>query len=193
MGVAFVILFPLGALTIRFWSKYFRHPATVHSYIQLTALAITIVGTGLGIWLTPNAGRSTESRIAFFVRILIADDLLGLVVVSALVLQALLGYYHHYRYVRDKPTERRWFTYLHIASGFLLVVTGIFNGPSGLTMARVPTKYVNLWWAFSGILPICYIIASTVKCCVATNREDRATQGATGDAAVESSQPEPNS
>jgi hypothetical protein len=120
-----------------------------------------------------------------------ADDLVGLVVVSILVLQALLGSYHHYRYVRDKPTKRRWFTYLHIASGFILIVAGIFNGASGLTMARVSSKYVNLWWAFSSILPVCYIVASTVKCCVATNREDTAAQRVTGDAAVESSQTEP--
>ena len=93
------------------------------------------------------------------------------------MLQVLLGYYQHYRYLQDKPDERRWFTYLHMIGGFFLVTCGIFNGGGGLSMARVPSVYVSLWWAFSGILPVCYIIACTVQCCIARSRNDEAPQG----------------
>jgi hypothetical protein len=60
-------------------------------------------------------------------------------VVSLLVLQGFLGYYHHYRYEKDKPAERRWITYLHIVGGLILVFLGLLNCGSGLTMARVPS------------------------------------------------------
>ena len=126
------------------------------------------------------------------IKILKVDDLIGLFVVSALVLQMLLGYYHHYRYVRDKPTERRWFTYVHMTSGFLLVTCGIFNGGGGLTLAQVPSVYVSLWWAFSSILPICYLVVCIGQCCIARSRNGGASQGTPADSvAVDPHQSEP--
>ena len=89
---------------------------------------------------------------------------------SALVLQALLGYYQHYRFLRDKPPTRPWFNYVHIVCGTILVVMGIFNCPSGLTLARVSDKYVNVWWGVSSVLVISYAVACISKTFLAKRR-----------------------
>src|SRR5579871_1355071 len=94
-------------------------------------------------------------------------------VVSLLVLQGFLGYYHHYRYEKDKPTERRWFTYLHIVGGLILVFLGLLNCGSGLTMARVPSVYVTVAWALSGILAVLYIVAVVVQSLLKQRRARR--------------------
>jgi hypothetical protein len=186
LGVCFLILFPSGAVTMRFLRRYFRYSATFHMTIQLISLALTLIGTGLGVWLTPNGGRSTQTRTSTFIRQLMLDDILGLFLASFLVCQALLGYYHHYRFVNDRPSDRRWFTYLHIVGGIILIIMGIYNGPSGLTLARVPTKYVSLWWAFGTILPLFYFIAWIVKCCMANSRTRNSISG---DVAIADSRP----
>ena len=92
-----------------------------------------------------------------------ADNVVGLLVMSALVFQAALGYYQHYRFVRDRPSTRRWFNYVHIWAGILLIVTGIFNGASGLTLAHVNEVYVKVWWRISAIIPVLYAIAYISK------------------------------
>lgn len=49
MGIAFLGLFPLGAIMIRLLS--FRGLLYVHAAIQVLALILAIVGLGLGVWL----------------------------------------------------------------------------------------------------------------------------------------------
>lgn len=102
--------------------------------------------------------------------LLIVDDVLGLLVVSLLVLQAILGYYHHYRYVKDRPSERRWFTYAHITGGLILTFIGILNGGSGLTMARVSTKFVTLWWVLCAVVPVIYGLLCVIKIIIMRRR-----------------------
>ena len=101
---------------------------------------------------------------------LTVDNVVGLLVMSALVFQAALGYYQHYFFLRDPPSTRRWFNYVHIWAGILLIVTGMFNGGSGLTLARVSEIYVNIWWSFSAILLLAYAIACFLKTFLAKRR-----------------------
>ena len=164
---------------IRFLSRFFKNATTLHMAIQFTGLVITIAGTGLGIWLTPGR-ESTELRIyptpAIVLNVL--DNVIGLLVMPVLVCQFFLGYYQHYRFIRDRPEKRRWFTYLHISVGFICFLLGIFNCPSGLTLARVDGKYVTLWWALSSVLVVSYVIACIVGAVLANHRRCReATHG----------------
>ena len=49
MGIAFIGLFPLGAIMIRLLS--FPGLVYVHAAIQILSLLLAIVGLGLGVWL----------------------------------------------------------------------------------------------------------------------------------------------
>lgn len=49
MALAFVIFFPLGALTIRFLSV--RHTIWIHAGAQVFAYSIAIAAFGLGVWI----------------------------------------------------------------------------------------------------------------------------------------------
>ena len=78
--------------------------------VQLFGAAISLIGLGLGVKVIPG-GESTEICSFPPTTFLSLDNVLGLIVIPALVLQALLGCYHHIRYVHDRPVERRWFTF----------------------------------------------------------------------------------
>ena len=54
MGIAFLGLFPLGAIMIRLLS--FPGLVYVHAAIQVLALILAIVGLGLGVWLAQKLG-----------------------------------------------------------------------------------------------------------------------------------------
>ena len=49
MSLAFVVLFPLGALTIRFMSM--RGIVWIHASAQLFAYAVALAGFGMGVWI----------------------------------------------------------------------------------------------------------------------------------------------
>lgn len=52
MGIAFAVLFPLGAIILRLFR--FRGIAWFHGIWQTISWVIAIVGLGLGIWLANN-------------------------------------------------------------------------------------------------------------------------------------------
>lgn len=49
MGLAFVVLFPLGALLMRIFS--FRGLVWVHAATQILTYSLAIAGLGMGIWI----------------------------------------------------------------------------------------------------------------------------------------------
>jgi hypothetical protein len=59
---------------------------------------------------------------------------LGLIICVGLCLQAVLGWYHHKRYVEDKPTTRRWFTHGHLWLGRILLVFALINIGLGIQL-----------------------------------------------------------
>src|SRR5579859_7126526 len=91
-----------------------------------------------------------------------SDQLFGIVIIGLIVMQALLGYYHHHRFIRDKPSHRRWFTHAHLWLGRLVIVLGLANGGFGLLRAYVATKYAIIWWGVCGALAVIYGVISLV-------------------------------
>ena len=51
MALAFLILFPLGAIIIRFISTFINKPARSHQILQLGSLVLVLIGGGLGFYL----------------------------------------------------------------------------------------------------------------------------------------------
>ena len=52
MGTSFVILFPLGAIIIKFLSNRVAVPVKLHYMTQLTTYTLLLAGMGLGIYLS---------------------------------------------------------------------------------------------------------------------------------------------
>lgn len=73
MPLAFVIFFPLGALTIRLLSM----PGTVwvHAGAQVFAYSMAIAGLGLGVWIAVNTQQVQSTIPCLLVRSLPSDDL----------------------------------------------------------------------------------------------------------------------
>lgn len=141
MALAFLIFFPLGALTIRLLSR----PGTVwvHAGAQVFAYCMAIAGLGLGVWLAINTQAVSQPsfrlpivihfHLTVYLQLNAAHPIIGIVVVSLLLLQPFLGVIHHYRFVR---TSRRtlWAT-AHVWLGRALITLGIINGGLGLQLA----------------------------------------------------------
>jgi hypothetical protein len=92
----------------------------------------------------------------------VIDQVFGILILALIVLQIVLGIYHHIRFVQDKPSTRRWFTHAHLWLGRTLIVAGLLNAGFGLRQALVSWTYVILWWAISGALVLAYAVASVV-------------------------------
>ena len=90
------------------------------------------------------------------------DQVLGIMIVAFIFIQLGLGVYHHVRYVRDKPTSRRWFTHAHLWLGRIVILAGLINAGLGLRQALVSWTWVGIWWAICGALVFSYAVASIV-------------------------------
>ena len=94
---------------------------------------------------------------------LTTDQIFGITIIGLIVLQASFGYYNHHRFLKDRPSSRRWFTHVHLWLGRLIILFGLANCGCGLRLAFVDWKYVILWWAVCGALAVGYAVASLVK------------------------------
>jgi hypothetical protein len=161
MGLSFVIFFPLGAIIIRFLSNILPVPTMMHYITQLSAFLLVLAATVLGIYL------SIGEQFMYF------HQFFGIIIVILLVFQGMLGWYHHHRFVRDKPSSRRWFTHAHLWLGRVLIVFGLANCGFGLILANVARMYAYIWWAVCGGLVIVYAAVSILRNMSFANRHGK--------------------
>ena len=161
MGVSFVILFPLGGIIIRFLAAYLPVPTRLHYTTQLFTLLCVLAAMGLGIYLSKGI-QFFCFRTKIPLSMLITDQIFGITIIGLLVLQASLGYYHHRRFLKDRPSSRRWFTHAHLWLGRFIILFGLANCGFGLRLALVDWKYVIIWWAGCAGLAVGYAGASLI-------------------------------
>jgi len=51
MGLIWVILFPLGAIIIRFLGNITKNAVGKHRFVQITALVLLLIAAGIGVYL----------------------------------------------------------------------------------------------------------------------------------------------
>ena len=78
------------------------------------------------------------------------------------VVQAFFGWYHHKRFIRDKPTKRRWFTHVHLWLGRTTILCGMANCGFGLLAAGRPLRYAIIFWIVCGALAVIYFFAYVI-------------------------------
>ena len=109
---SFLLLFPFGVVALRWFGSF-----KIHWIVQVSATAISILGLILAI--------SFSILDPEFMSFDQAHQILGIIVVVALVFQALLGFLHHRKY--QKLQRRTWISHSHIWIGRGAIALGMFN------------------------------------------------------------------
>jgi len=156
-GIAFVGLFPIGAILIRLAS--FKGVVWVHAAIQAIATILYVAAFGLGIWMWTSA--PLDGHI---------HPIIGCVIFAVLLIQPLTGFLHHRFFVKraknaaagENISSRTWSSYLHLFTGRAVVLLGIINGGLGLWLAQVMGSLLYAYSALAGIMGFAYIVAIIV-------------------------------
>ncbi|KAI9872543.1 MAG: hypothetical protein M1830_001493 [Pleopsidium flavum] len=161
MSLAFLIFFPLGALTIRLLS--FAGTVWVHAGAQVFAYSMALAAFGIGIWIAVNTQQLNN-----------AHPIIGITVLSLLTLQPLLGLTHHIHYVR---TSRRtlWAT-AHVWLGRALITLGIINGGLGLQLSDNTRSGEIVYGVVAGIVALVYVAVLVV-----VGRKEKSEGGSRGE------------
>ncbi|KAF4124018.1 integral membrane protein [Geosmithia morbida] len=118
MSVAFLILYPLGAMVMPLFGKWIAHSAVqMVAYLAMWAgfsLGI-VISHGLPLFSSPHKG-------------------LGVILVALLGLQPAFGWLHHRHFLKNR--RRGLVSHVHIWYGRALVLVGMVNGGLGLQMAH---------------------------------------------------------
>ena len=109
---SFLLLFPSGVVALRWFGSF-----KMHWILQISATSISIIGLIIAIALSV-----LDPEFMSFDE---AHQILGIIVVVSLVLQALLGYLHHRNY--QKSEQRTWVSHSHLWIGRGAIALGMFN------------------------------------------------------------------
>ncbi|KAG9948381.1 CBD9-like protein, partial [Aureobasidium melanogenum] len=120
MCLAFVIVFPLGALLLRFVS------VRVHYMVQLAATILVIVGLGTGIYISMEYNRTKNYNTA--------HQIIGLIVFAGVAIQLILGTVHHVIFKRTRRSTK--LGKIHLYLGPAILVLGIVNAPLGTVVGQ---------------------------------------------------------
>lgn len=129
MCIAYILLYPLGALLLRL-SK--RIPVRLHWICQSVASVLVLAGLGLGIAASKQYNRSRDY-----------DDphqVIGIVLLVAVVVQVVLGAVHHFLYKKKGKTTS--LGKVHLVVGPLIILLAMVNGGLGLDLA---CEYLVFW------------------------------------------------
>lgn len=154
-SLAFVILFPVGSITIRLAS--FRGVWLVHGLFQIFAFLVYIAAFALGVWMTQQAPAQANLIGRY-------HPIIGIVLFVVLFIQPVLGLIHHCQY--KKLGRRTFWSYGHLWLGRLLVPLGMINGGLGLLLAtetgygRPTTGQVTAYGVVAGVMSLLWLAAT---------------------------------
>ena len=128
MSIVFIVLFPLGAISLHLPLKGYRVIPFVHAPIQVLGLAMLIGAMGLGIDIAKN-------DLFYFSGTVPAHVAIGLLTCSMIILlQPAMGLLQHQYYKRHG--ERSIFSHIHRWNGRIFIILGWVNSGLGLHLAR---------------------------------------------------------
>lgn len=124
----FVALFPIGV-----FYKTILGNIRWHYYTQIFGILVVIVGSGLGVALSRSYERSKHYNHP--------HQLIGVVVLVLILLQATLGGLHHRIFeAKQKPTIMG---IIHRVLGPVAILFGIINGFLGFNFALTPRRNIG--------------------------------------------------
>ncbi|KAI1617989.1 hypothetical protein EDD37DRAFT_250963 [Exophiala viscosa] len=120
LGVAFVIAFPLGAVSLRVFRSF-----KIHWIVQLCTSVACLIGLCVAIAFSVLGVEWTDFNSA--------HQIIGIVVVVLTLVQGMLGYRHHMNYKNLKG--RTVVSYVHILFGRGIIWFGMLNSVLGFLLA----------------------------------------------------------
>ncbi|KAF2670563.1 hypothetical protein BT63DRAFT_241331 [Microthyrium microscopicum] len=151
-SVAFVFLFPAGAIAVRVLPG--RLALFVHVLFQVLAFVIFIVAAGIGLWLSVYASGADFELTRLY------HPILGIVIFCLLFVQPLTGFFHHRGY--KKSNERTPVSWFHISLGRCLIVMGMINGGLGLMLSANASKGQII--AYSVVAGVMWLLWTITAC-----------------------------
>ncbi|KAK2740718.1 hypothetical protein FQN55_008772 [Onygenales sp. PD_40] len=148
MGVAFTIMFPLGALLVRALKT--KETVWVHVAFQLVGWVLMIAGLATGIKVGKILDRLHNN----------AHTILGTIVVVLMLAQPFVGFIHHRMFM--KTQKRGAWTHIHIWYGRVLILLGIINGGLGLQLASNSKGGTIAYGVVGGVMGAGYYIMAVV-------------------------------
>ncbi|KIM84247.1 hypothetical protein PILCRDRAFT_404853 [Piloderma croceum F 1598] len=157
---AFLLIFPLGYLMLRFWDS-----VRYHWWVQSVGVCVVLVGAGTGVYESRlfNKSKSFQS----------AHQITGLVISSLLLLQWTLGYIHHKQY--PQRHRRTWITYTHLILGPSLLLTALINGFLGFKFADASNRTVIFYVIVVGVNMI--LVGGVMVCKLKRKKRERRLSG----------------
>jgi len=149
MGVTVVLLFPLGAIFQRLVGT-----ALLHGAIQVLALALLIVGFGLGVKL----GQLRDLLYKFSGR---THTIFGTVILALFLIQPFLGLAHHHFYKRT--AARTSVSHIHIWFGRIIIILAVINGGLGLKLAANTHGGEIAYGVVAGVIAVAYAATVVLK------------------------------
>lgn len=141
-SIAFVAIFPIGAMLIRLAS--FRQLAWTHGGLQIFGYAIFIAAAGIGIFMAKGGDYLHEPHA-----------IIGLLLLAVLTLMPFLGAIHHRVY--KTVQKRTGWSYAHIFAGRAAVILGMVNGGLGLRLADASNSSTIAYGVIAGLMGVLYI------------------------------------
>ena len=170
MALAFLIFFPLGAMTIRFVRA--KGAVWVHAGAQIFAYSLALAAFGLGVWFAVVTGKvgpcfpSLASHPLPFAlkwkrwlnaqQLNTAHAIVGIVVIGMMAFMPIFGLIHHVLFV--KHGKRTVFAIGHVWIGRALLTLGVINGGLGLQLARNSSKGEIVYGVVAGLVLLTYIL-----------------------------------
>jgi hypothetical protein len=146
-SVAFLVLFPAGAIVMRLGN--FKGLVWIHAGIQVFAWVVFVVAFGLGLWYGKQGNYMSE-----------AHPIIGIVLFIMVTVQPLLGWVHHKAFLRTGG--RTASSYGHIWMGRVAIILGMINGGLGLKLAGVCKQYVIAYSVVAGVMGLAFIASAVV-------------------------------
>lgn len=140
-AIAFLILFPTGAVLVRIPGL----SPWVHAGMQIFAYVCFVAAAGLGIYLATSLDNLTE-----------AHPIIGMVLLGLLFFQPLGGFLHHRAY-KDRQ-GRTTVSYLHVWLGRACVLLGMVNGGLGIQLkGDVKQGYIIAYSVLAGMMGLFFV------------------------------------
>ncbi|KAK4541735.1 hypothetical protein LTR36_007444 [Oleoguttula mirabilis] len=141
-ALAFVALFPIGAILIRLAN--FTGSIWVHAALQLVAYLFYIVAFGLGVYMATSQRQMTNRH-----------PIIGVVLFVILLSQPISGIIHHRLF--KKYGHRTLWSYAHLGIGRIAILLGIINGGLGLQLAGESKSSKIAYGVVAAIVGVVYI------------------------------------
>lgn len=144
-SLAFLVLFPSGAIFIRIPALARLGGVWMHAAIQIFAYCTFIAAAGMGIYLAMHEQLLRNHH-----------PIIGMILLGVIFTQPFAGLAHHYLFQRKK--QRTWISYQHIFVGRVAIMLGMINGGLGLALAEVKSMgYLAAYGVVAGVMGILYL------------------------------------